>query len=110
MEGQALVSRPQNQRLQVNQAKAVTQPQVSVQPGLEAHRIWPIFGSHLSFLLLQSHLPPDSSLNTDTLLPLHIWRLHCLERPSPKHPCGHSFMSFTSLLKGHFSNEAHCPP
>ena len=37
------------------------------------------------------------------LLHLH-WRLLCLERTPPRHACGHSFMSFTSLLKGHLLN------
>lgn len=36
---------------------------------LEAHMIWPDTGSHLNSSLLQSHLPPGSSLITDTLLP-----------------------------------------
>lgn len=63
MEGQTLVSRPQNQWLQVNQAKAVTQPQVSVQPGLEAHRIWGAEqGNGLSFVKLRLLPQPHGHL------------------------------------------------
>ena len=76
---------------------------------LEAHMIWPDTGSHLSSSLLQPHLPPGSSLNTHTLLPSCIctggssaWRAY-----PPRCACGHSFMSFTSLLKYHLLHEAH---
>ena len=71
--------------------------------------IWPDTGSHHSSSLLQPHLPPGSSLNTHTLLPSCIctggssaWRAL-----PPRHACGHSFMSFTSLLKYHLLHEAH---
>ena len=74
---------------------------------LEPHMIWPDTGSHHSSSLLQPHLPPGSSLNTHTLL-LHLhWRLLCLESTPPRHACGHSFTSFTSLLKYHLLHEAY---
>lgn len=63
MEGQTLVSRPQNQRLQVSQAKAVTQPQDSMQPGLEAHRIWGAErGNGLGFVKLRLLPQPHGHL------------------------------------------------
>ena len=68
--------------------------------------IWPDTESHLdppatpaSWLFLEhTHSP--------ALLCLH-WRLLCLERTPPRHACGHSFRSFTSLLKHHLLNEAY---
>ena len=71
--------------------------------------IWPDTRSHRNSLLLQPHLPPGSSLNTHTL---SCPPAFALEAPlpgenSPRHACGHSFRSFTSLLKHHLLNEAY---
>lgn len=44
--------------------------------------------------------------HSPALLHLH-WCLLCLERTSPRHPSGHSLMSFTSLLRYHLLNEAY---
>ena len=70
--------------------------------------IWPDSGSYRNSSLLQ---PPASWLflehtHSPALLHLH-WRLLCLEGTPPRHACGHSFMSFTSLLKYHLLHEAY---
>ena len=77
---------------------------------LEAHRIWPDMGSECNSF---SSAPAASWLSLEhkhSPALVHLpWRLLYLERTSPSPPCGHSFMFFTSLLKGHLFNEAHCP-
>ena len=75
---------------------------------LEPHMIWPDTG----FITI-----PRSSSHTCLLALPWTHTLSCppafaLEAPlpgehSPRHACGHSFMSFTSLLKYHLLHEAH---
>ena len=76
---------------------------------LKAHMIWrtldfisvPLSSSYDGLLTL-----PWARRHSPALVLWH-WRLPCLERTCSRHPCGHSFMSFASLLKGHLLNEAH---
>ena len=73
--------------------------------------IWSVRTLHLISVPLSSSYDgllalPWARRHSPALVHWH-WRLPCLERTCPRHPRGHSFMSFPSLLKGHLLNEAH---